>query len=72
MSHTDKGCPVNISNTGAEKFWIKSSELSQFSSNSNFFSLPQIYKHHPPKHIMTHAKNQKQPILLVPGMIQVL
>lgn len=40
MSYTDKGCLVSISETDAEKFWIKSSGLSQFSSNSNCFLSP--------------------------------
>ena len=40
VSYTDRGCPVSISETAAEKFWIKSSGLSQFSSNPNFFLSP--------------------------------
>lgn len=40
ISCTDRGCPVSISETAAEKFWIKSSGLSQFSSNSDLFLFP--------------------------------
>lgn len=61
ISYTDSGCPDSISEPAAKKFWIKSSGMSWFSSNPNFFSsLPQIYTHDPPKPIMTQAKNQKQ------------